>query len=149
MSHDRGPLVRASQRKSQDAIARARAALSAMHDTGAPITFQGVAQHAGVSRQWLYKNAPLRAEIEKLRGRQMGTRRVPVAQRASDASLRQRNQTLSQENKRLRSENTELKDELAALLGQRRALGTVDSSSPADLMKTYGSRCFTDPSPAR
>ena len=62
MSHDPGPLALASERKSQDAIARARAALSAMHDTGAPITFQGVAQHAGVSRPWLYKNAPLRAE---------------------------------------------------------------------------------------
>lgn len=123
MSHDPGPLALASQRKSQDAIARARTGLSAMHDAGAPITFQGVAQQAGVSRQWLYKNAQLRAEIEKLRGRQMGTRRVPVAQRASDASLRQRNQTLSQENKRLRGENTELKDELATLLGERRAAG--------------------------
>jgi regulator of replication initiation timing len=123
MSHDPAPLALASQRKSQDAIARARRALSAMHDAGAPITFQGVAQQAGVSRQWLYKNAQLRAEIEKLRGRQMGTRRVPVAQRASDASLRQRNQTLSQENKRLRGENTELKDELAAVLGERRAAG--------------------------
>jgi hypothetical protein len=39
-------------------------------------------------------------------------------------------------------------DELAALLGQRRALRTVDSSSAADLMKTDGSRCFTDPSSA-
>jgi FtsZ-binding cell division protein ZapB len=124
MSHDPGPLALASERKSQDAIALARTAISAMHDAGAPITFQGVAQQAGVSRQWLYKNAPLRAEIEKLRGRQMGTLSVPVAQRASDASLRQRNQTLTQENKRLRSENRELKDELAALLGERRAAGS-------------------------
>jgi hypothetical protein len=120
MSRDLGPLALASQRKSQNAIARARTALSAMHDAGAPITFQGVAQHAGVSRQWLYK---LRAEIEKLRGRQTGPRRVPVAQRASDASQRQRNATLSQDNKRLRAENAELKDELATLLGERRAAG--------------------------
>jgi FtsZ-binding cell division protein ZapB len=123
MSRDLGPLALAAARKSEDAIARARAAISAMHDAGAPITFQGVAQQAGVSRQWLYKNALLRAEIDKLRGRQMGTRRVPVAQRASDPSLRQRNHTLSQENKRLRAENTELKDELAAVLGERRAAG--------------------------
>jgi uncharacterized protein DUF6262 len=121
MSPDGGPLARAAERKSQNAIAQARAAITTMHDTGAPITFQGVAQQAGVSRQWLYKNAPLRAEIEKLRGRQVGTRRVPAAQRASDASLRQRNRTLSEENKRLRAENTELKDELAALLGERRS----------------------------
>ena len=88
------------------------------------------AQHAGVSRQWLYKNTSLRAEIEKLRGPQMGARRVPAAQRASDASLRQRNQTLAHDNKRLRAENTELKGELAALLGQRRAAGSTTSRRP-------------------
>lgn len=121
MPPDRGPLTLAAQRKSHDAIARTRATIRALHDTGAPITFQAVAQHAGVSRQWLYKNAELRGEIEKLRGVQMGARRVPVAQRASDASLRQRNQTLSQDNKRLRAENAELTTELAALLGERRA----------------------------
>jgi hypothetical protein len=130
MPHDPGPLALASQRKSQDAIARARTAIGAMHDTGEPISFQGVAQHAGVSRQWLYKNTSLRAEIEKLRGPQMGARRVPAAQRASDASLRQRNQTLAHDNKRLRAENTELKGELAALLGQRRAAGSTTSRRP-------------------
>jgi hypothetical protein len=60
-------------------------------------------------RDRLYKNTELRAEIEKLRGAQMGARRVPVAQRASDASLRQRDQTLAEDNKRLRAENTDLK----------------------------------------
>jgi regulator of replication initiation timing len=130
MSPDPGPLALAAQRKSQNAIARARAAITRMHDTGAPITFQGVAQQAGVSRQWLYKNAPLRAEIEKLRGRQLGSRRVPAAQRASDASLRQRNQTLADDNKRLRTENAELKDELATLLGQRRAPGPSTPRRP-------------------
>lgn len=130
MSPNPGPLALAAQRKSQNAIERARAAISAMHDTGAPITFQGVAQQAGVSRQWLYKNTQLRAEIEKLRGRQMGTRRVPAAQRASDASQRQRNQTLADDNQRLRTENAELKDELAALLGQRRASGPSSPRRP-------------------
>ena len=121
MPPERGPLALAAERKSTDAVARARAAITALHDAGATITFQGVAQHAGVSRQWLYKNTELRAEIEKLRGAQMGARRVPVTQRASDASLRQRNQTLAEDNKRLRAENTDLKAELAVLLGERRA----------------------------
>lgn len=121
MAPDPGPLALASQAKSQNAIARARTALSAMHDAGTAITFQSVAQQAGVSRQWLYKNTQLRGEIEKLRGRQTGSRRVPAAQRASDASQRQRTATLSEDNKRLRAENAELKDELATLLGERRA----------------------------
>ena len=130
MPHDPGPLALEPQRKSQDAIARARTAIGAMHDTGEPISFQGVAQQAGVSRQWLYKNTSLRAEIEKLCGRQMGARRVPAAQRASDASLRERNRSLADENKRLRAQNTELKDELAALLGQRRASGAPTARRP-------------------
>jgi uncharacterized protein DUF6262 len=79
-------LALAAERESQDAISRARAAIGALHDAGAPITFQGVAQHAGVSRQWLYKNAQLRIEIEKLRGRQMGTR--PCPQRSAPAMPR-------------------------------------------------------------
>ena len=119
MSHDHGPLALAAERKSHDAIARARAAISAMHDAGVPITFPR--RRTTGRRLAPYKNAQLRAEIEKLRSRQMGARRVPAAQRASDASQRQRNQTLCEDNKRLRAENTELKDELAALLGERRA----------------------------
>ena len=111
----------AAQRKSENAIARARSALRLMHDSGADISFAAVAHHAAVSRQWLYKNEDLRAEIEKLRGRQTGVRRVPAAQRATDASLRQRSALLGEENKRLRREVAALKDELAQLHGERRA----------------------------
>jgi hypothetical protein len=121
MPPERGPLALAAQRKSTDAVTRPRAAISALHQASADITFQAVADHAGVSRQWLYKNAELRAEIEKLRGRRMRARRAPAAQRASDASLRQRNLTLAEDNKRLRAENAELKAELALLLGESRA----------------------------
>ena len=92
-----------------------------MHDAGSEITFQGVADRAGVSRQWLYKNAELRAEIAKLRADHRGPHVVPAAQRATDASLRQRNAMLLDENRRLRAENSQLKQELAKLLGERRA----------------------------
>jgi len=129
MAADIGPLAAAAQRKRISAVERARAALVALDDVGAQITFQSVAAHAGVSRQWLYKNPELRAEVEKLRARQAGP--VPAAQRASDASLRQRNVMLLEENKRLRRENQELKHELANLLGERRAhpLGAREPSA--------------------
>lgn len=119
---ERTPLAAAAQRKSEDALARARAALIVMHEAGVEITFQGVARQAGVSRQWLYKNAMLRGEVEKLRGHQGAAPRVPAAQRASDASLRQRNAMLLEENKRLRRDVAELKQELAKLIGERRTL---------------------------
>ncbi|MGH2874277.1 MAG: DUF6262 family protein [Solirubrobacteraceae bacterium] len=121
MAADIGPLAAAAERKHTSAVERARAALVALADVGAEITFQSVAAQAGVSRQWLYKIPELRAEVEKLRARQAGPRPVPAAQRSSDASLDQRNAMLLQDNKRLRRENQELKHELASLLGERRA----------------------------
>jgi hypothetical protein len=121
MLRERTPLQVAAERKRDSAVTRARAALTAMHADGSEITFQGVADRAGVSRQWLYKNPELRAEIEKLRATHRGPHPVPAAQRTSDASLRQRNAMLLDENRRLRSENSQLKHELANLLGERRA----------------------------
>jgi hypothetical protein len=120
MPRERTPLAAAAQRKRESATGRAREALAAMHDAGSEITFQSVADRAGVSRQWLYKNRELRAEIEKLRAHHRGPHPVPAAQRTTDASLRQRNAMLLDENRRLRAENTQLKQELARLLGERR-----------------------------
>jgi hypothetical protein len=120
MAADPTPLAAAAQRKHHNALERARAALAALHHAGIPITFQSVAHRAGVSRQWLYKSPELRAEVEKLRARQTGPQPIPAAQRASDASLRQRNLILLEENKRLRRENGELRGELATLLGELR-----------------------------
>jgi hypothetical protein len=121
MPRERTPLAIAAKRKHDSAVTRARAALVAMHHAGSEITFQSVADRAGVSRQWLYKNAELRREIEKLRADHHGPHPVPAADRTSDASLRQRNVMLLAENKRLRAETVQLKHELAALIGERRA----------------------------
>jgi hypothetical protein len=80
-----------------------------------------------VSRQWLYQQPELRAEIERLRNlRTDGAAGVPSRQRASEASLRQRNRGLLEENARLRSENAQLKHELAVDYGQQRAAATSD-----------------------
>jgi hypothetical protein len=93
---------------------------------GATISFQAVAQRAGVSRQWLYTQPSLRAEIEQLRDRApASTTPVPTRQRATEASLRQRLESLRAENQRLREENQSLKNELAIAYGQQRhARGT-------------------------
>jgi len=115
------PLAAAAQRKHERVFERARAALRDLDRQGASISFQAVARHAGVSRQWLYTQPELRAEIEALRARHPATApRVPDAERAREASLRQRNMMLLAENQRLRDENAALRDELAILYGERR-----------------------------
>ncbi len=123
MPPDPTPLATAARRKSEHAQARARSALRELDQQAQPITFQAVARHARVSRQWLYQQPELRKEIEQLRDCNVAVTRprVPDAHRASTASLRQRNDLLLAENRRLREQVAELKAELALAYGHRRA----------------------------
>jgi hypothetical protein len=115
------PLSVAAAHKHERALERARSALGELDARGEPISFQTVARRAGVSRQWLYTQPALRAEIEQLRDRTPATAdRIPARQRATDASLRQRIDDLRAENRRLREENQSLRAELALIYGQQR-----------------------------
>ena len=119
MEREPTPLAAAAQRRRQSAMRRATGALRELDAADEPVTFQSVARHARVSRQWLYGQPDLRAEIERLR--EHPTRPAgPPATVASDASLRQRVQTLREEVQRLREENTALKNELALAYGHQR-----------------------------
>ena len=116
------PLNQAAAARHERTVERAERALGDLDSEGAKISFQGVARRAGVSRQWLYTQPALRAQIEQLRDRAPSrTDGVPPRQRATEASLRQRLATLRAENQRLREENASLKTELAIAYGQRRA----------------------------
>ena len=115
------PLTRAAAARHQRAVERAERALRDLDIDSAQITFQSVAQRAGVSRQWLYTQPALRSEIERLRDRPPARAGgIPARQRATAASLRQRAETLRAENQRLREENARLKAELGFAYGQRR-----------------------------
>jgi hypothetical protein len=59
-----GPLQTAAVRKHEAALQRAAGALRDLDAAGEKINFQTVARAAGVSRQWLYKQQQLRAEID-------------------------------------------------------------------------------------
>jgi hypothetical protein len=122
----------AAARKHEQASARAAKAIRELDRRGAEVTFQAVAGHAGVSRQWLYQQPTLRAEIERLRDQHVPPpTRVPSAQRASEASLRQHVHTLREENRRLREENAALKTELALAHGRRRESGEAKLAASA------------------
>jgi hypothetical protein len=116
-------LVEAAERRSERARERVRQAIARLERDGQPITFQSVAREAGVSRQFLYAADALRGEIERLRAAHLESAdAVAPAQRASDASLKARNQTLLDENRRLRDEVAGLREELAGAWGELRAL---------------------------
>jgi hypothetical protein len=122
-------IAAAAARKHDATLARADAALRDLDRAGAAINFQAVARAAHVSRQWLYQQPDLRREIEQLRdlGRNIAPG-IPSAQRATDASLRQRVRSLLDENQRLRGEIAELRAELAVAYGEQRAAGPTRST---------------------
>lgn len=115
------PLNQAASARHERTVARAEQALRELDAAGAPVSFQAVAQRAGISRQWLYTQPELRARIEALRDRAPAAPNgVPARQRASEASLRQRLESVRAENQRLREENAALKAELAIAYGRQR-----------------------------
>jgi hypothetical protein len=115
-------LTQAAARRRQVALAAANAAIERLDRDGHPVNFCAVAQAAGVSRAWLYRQPDLRDLIARLRTLQPRQPTVtPTAQRASSDSLRQRLDTTRAELTRLRAENVALHEQIARHLGQQRA----------------------------
>ena len=93
------------------------------------VTFRRVAETAGVSRSWLYRQPELREEINRLRDASAGRPgNLPVAERATTDSLRQQLRTYRDELTRLRTENQELREQLARHLGAARVAAVTKES---------------------
>jgi hypothetical protein len=116
-------LVTAARRRHELTRAKATQALRDLEQTGASITFETVARAAGVSRSWLYSQTDLRDEIQRLRQATRPTRRpaTPIAQRASDASLRHRLEEANARIRQLTEDNQRLRRQLAHALGEQRS----------------------------
>ncbi|MDT3446703.1 DUF6262 family protein [Pseudofrankia sp. BMG5.37] len=116
-------ILAAAARRSEQTRHDAVTALRHMDATGAPVNFDAVARHAGVSRSWLYTQPDLRAEIERLRARHRPSSAdvVPAdRQRASEASLLRRLEAATGRIRRLEHDNQQLRDALARALGDNR-----------------------------
>jgi 2-succinyl-5-enolpyruvyl-6-hydroxy-3-cyclohexene-1-carboxylate synthase len=114
-------IILAAKRRSELTRAKAVQAICQLERSGAVVTFEAVAASAGVSRSWLYGQADLRAEIERLRERTKTTScSVPVRQRTSDASLIARLQAAVAQCRKLTEENSRLRRQLEHALGDRR-----------------------------
>jgi DNA anti-recombination protein RmuC len=115
-------LREAAQARHEATLRRATTALQRLARRGEPVTFRRVAETAGVSRSWLYRQPQLRDEITRLRDATAGRPgTLPAAERATADSLRQQVRTYRDEVTRLRTENQELRDQLARHLGAARA----------------------------
>jgi Family of unknown function (DUF6262) len=100
-----------------------RRALRDLDREGAAITFAAVSVRAQVSRSFLYRHEAIRNEIARLRGSQIeAPPRLPVRERASDASLRTRLHAGLEANRRQREEIAQLREELALAHGRVREL---------------------------
>jgi len=112
-------LLRAAADKRDAATRRTVAVIAEFARTGANVSVALVAHSAGVSRSWIYEQADLLAEIDRLRERTAKVP-IPVAQRASDESTRQRLDAACGEIRRLQAENAMLRDQVARTLGEQR-----------------------------
>ena len=114
-------LREAAQARHEATLRRATNALQRLARRGEPVTFRRLAETAGVSRSWLYRQPQLRDEITRLRDTTTGRPgTLPAAERATTDSLRQQVRAYRDEITRLRTENQELRDQLARHLGAAR-----------------------------
>ena len=127
-------IIDAARQRSQYTRAKAIQALRNLDAAGEPVTFESVAQKAGVSRSWLYTEPDLRAEIEQLRAarRRATTSPVPARQRTSEASLLRRLEAANDRIRQLTQENKQLREHLARALGEQRATTRRPNPRPGD-----------------
>jgi hypothetical protein len=135
MPADATPIITAARQRHELTRARAIQALRQLDRAGAPVSFEVVARTAAVSRSWLYTQADIKAEIQRLRtaaaARPASTPPVPADQRTSDASARARLQAALERNRALAAENQRLRRQLAQALGQQRQPASRRTSQPA------------------
>lgn len=125
MRHD--PLSDAATQRHELTRSKAVQALRELDRAGAPVTFAGVAQAAGVSRSWLYTQPDISSQIRRLREKTQAAGSagaIPAGQRATDASLRARLTTALDRNRQLADENARLRRQLARALGDQRSART-------------------------
>ena len=117
-------LITAARRRHELTRSKALQTLHELIAAGNPVTFQTVADRAGVSRSWLYAQDDIKAEIQQHRTRVAPpSAPVPARQRASEESLTRRLALAVERNRQLAEENRRLRRQLEAALGQARHPG--------------------------
>jgi Family of unknown function (DUF6262) len=126
-------LITAARRRHELTRSKAIRAIRELDSSGTAVTFESIAQAAGISRSWLYTQPDIRAEVQRLRdlGRRAPRTSLPAHHRSSDASLLRRLEAVSTRNRELAEDNQRLRHQLAHALGQLRAAGNRPDPEPA------------------
>jgi polyhydroxyalkanoate synthesis regulator phasin len=122
-------LAQANARRHQAALTAARHAIQELQHQGQAVNFSTVAQSAGVSRAWLYRQDQIRDLISRQQAVKPPPARRATAQRATADSLRQRLDAARAQITRLQAENRTLREQLARHLGLQRAQHTQNTPS--------------------
>lgn len=125
-------LITAAARRHELTRSKAIQAIRELDNANTAVTFETVAQEAGVSRSWLYTQPDLRAEVQRLRdlGRRAPTTAVPAHHRSSDTSLLRRLEAANARTRELTEDNQRLRHQLAQALGQLRSAGLAAEPAP-------------------
>lgn len=111
-------LAAAAQQRSRDTRQRAVTTIRRLDKEGLPLTMTTVAQAAGVSRSWLYRQTDLHLEIARHRHPAPS---LPRPERAGTNSQHQRIENMHDEIRQLNAEILSLRQQLAEHFGQQRA----------------------------
>lgn len=122
MTHKRNTtgLASSAASKKEATIKKTEAAISELLKASAVINFNTVAEKAGVSKAWLYREPAVADRIKRLRGQQASNQAKAhkESERASEASNHALVTTLKARVKELESENRELKKQLEVVYGK-------------------------------
>jgi len=113
-------LTEANARRHQAALSAAHHAIEQLQRQGQAVSFSKVAESAGVSRGWLYRQDQIRDLISRQRALKPPAARRLTAQRATTDSLRRRLDAARAEITRLLAENRSLREQIARQLGLQR-----------------------------
>ena len=125
MAHKRNVegLLANARKKRETALVRAKEAIGELLRKKQIVNFNTVAQIAGVSTAWLYRQEALKVRIMQLREQDARRARARRSERASETAKDAVIKTLRSRIKELDSENKALRRQIEALYGQLLELG--------------------------
>jgi len=136
-------LAAAARQRTERTRAKALRALRDLEGAGQPVTYEAVANKAGVSRSWLYSQPGIRATIDQLRTRNLPSptaKTPPQRQRASEDSLLRRLEATTARIRQLEQDNRHLRQALAQALGAARARRVTGEPSRRDTPEKHATR---------